>query len=76
MSIVITNHESLTNHSRRNALMTAHQVQTGTSRNITEQLQMMIPVTHPVLLGLFHLQSLLNLSSFFPLSCLVNDTEN
>lgn len=56
--------------------MTAHQVQTGTFRKITEQLQMVMTVTHPVSLCLFHPQSLLNPSSFFPPSCLVNDIDN
>lgn len=46
--------------------MTAHQVQTGTFRKITEQLQMVMTVTHPVSLCLFHPQSLLNHPLFSP----------
>lgn len=70
MSIVIMKLESLTNHSRSNALMTAHQVQTGTFRKITEQLQMMMPVTHPVSLGSVSSAVFTKSILFFPfLSC-------
>lgn len=46
--------------------MTAHQVQTGTVRKITEQLQMVMIATHPVSLCLFHPLSFTNFILFSP----------